>query len=148
MQTPAPQLRDVRRRADLLSLAAAACDAGVPLLAPATRTAAAPEPVLPLLPTEWVERSRIATAAERYTTYTRGAVELHLHTMLGWGEHTPQRQIAQLNLGAFRVRVSAGTTWRGFEACWSDGTARHRLVCRAPLRLADFLDLLLTLHWE
>ncbi|MBV1850184.1 hypothetical protein [Catellatospora tritici] len=147
MQTSASKLRDVRRRADLLSRAAAACAADVPLLAPAARAAAAPESALPQLPPEWIERTRIATAAERYITYTRGAVELHLHTMLGWGEHTPERQIAQLNLGAFRVRVSAGTTWRGFEACWSDGTARHRLVCRAPLRLADFLDLLLTLHW-
>ncbi|MDI1462503.1 hypothetical protein QEZ54_16145 [Catellatospora sp. KI3] len=147
MQTSAPKLRDAGRRADLLSRAAAACAADMPLLTAATRTAVAPEPALPRLPADWIERSRIATAAERYTTYTRGAVELHLHTMLGWGEHTPERQLAQLNLGDFRVRISAGTTWRGFEACWSDGTARHRLVCRAPLRLADFLDLLLTLHW-
>ncbi|GAA2400965.1 hypothetical protein Cme02nite_59190 [Catellatospora methionotrophica] len=107
-------------------------------------------PGLPALPAAWTADpgSRISTATQRFAAYRRGAVEIQVHSVLGFDEDTLERQIARINLGPHRVRVSAGTTWRGFEARWACDDVAHRLVCRGPQRLADFLDLLLGLDWD
>lgn len=145
MLATVPQLQAsaLRHAATGLSTAAA-------LLAGRGRRTADTWPGLPELPAAWSADpdSRISTATQRFTAYRRGTTEIQLHSVLGFDEDSLERQIARINLGPHRVRVSAGTTWRGFEARWACGDVAHRLVCRGPQRLADFLDLLLGLDWD
>ncbi|WP_155370578.1 hypothetical protein [Catellatospora vulcania] len=136
--------------ASALRHATTALTAAAPLLAGRGRRTAETWPGLPELPAAWLADpdSRISTPTQRFTAYRRGATEIQLHSVLGFDEDTLERQIARINLGPHRVRVSAGTTWRGFEARWACDDVAHRLVCRGPQRLADFLDLLLGLDWD
>ncbi|BCJ73926.1 hypothetical protein CS0771_34700 [Catellatospora sp. IY07-71] len=130
--------------------AGAGLSAAAPLLAGRPARRAETWPGLPGFTAGWQAdpASRISTATQRFAAYRRGTAEVELHSVLGFDEDTLERQLARINLGPHRVRVSAGTTWRGFEARWACGDVAHRLVCRGPQRLADFLDLLLGLAWE
>ncbi|MEV4414498.1 hypothetical protein [Catellatospora sp. NPDC049609] len=139
-----------QRQSLALRHASGALAGSAPLLAGRAARRTETWPGLPELPAAWQAdpASRISTATQRFAAYRRGTVEIELHSVLGFDEDTLERQIARINLGEHRVRVSAGTTWRGFEARWACGDVAHRLVCRGPQRLADFLDLLLGLGWD
>ncbi|MFC7246917.1 hypothetical protein ACFQO7_30945 [Catellatospora aurea] len=145
MLATVPQLQAAALRHAATGLSTAAT-----LLTGRGRRAADTWPGLPELPAAWVADpdSRISTATQRFTVHRRGTTEIQLHSVLGFDEDNLERQIARINLGTFRVRVSAGTTWRGFEARWACDDVAHRLVCRGPQRLAEFLDLLLGLDWD
>jgi hypothetical protein len=137
-------------QASALRHAAAGLTTAAALLAGPGRRTVDVWPGLPDLPAGWVADpdSRVSTTTQRFVAYRRGGAEIQLHSVLGFDEDTLERQIARINLGPHRVRVSAGTTWRGFEARWACDDIAHRLVCRGPQRLADFLDLLLGLDWD